>query len=189
MISASVMKDLRSILSMLFQVFVRGLLLLLFVKLPLNEARLTFAICDANLEGSTDSNNILMKDYLPYVQKDYLAYRHFDRRGLLLHVTCPVKTLGILIFVFNWLLVLYFFFLCRSPSCSLFIFFVAVPSGILKILSINVHNKLFVFGDFNVHSKDCLTNFSRTDRTYLKRSLDTDCHIPIAAFLALLLSS
>ena len=54
-----------------FEVFVRSLLV---VKLCFNQIRLLFAICDGNLENSTDSNNILVKVYLPYIQKDSLAY-------------------------------------------------------------------------------------------------------------------
>ena len=54
-----------------FEVFVQSLLV---VKLCFNQIRLLFAICDGNLENSTDSNNILVKVYLPYIQKDSLAY-------------------------------------------------------------------------------------------------------------------
>ena len=85
-------------------------------------------------------------------------------------------------------LMLYFFFLCGSPSCSLCTFFVAVPSDRFKILSVKPPNKLVVFGDFNVHSKDWLTNFSGIERTDLKPPLDNDFHFHTAAFLGLFLS-
>ena len=56
-----------------------------------------------------------------------------------------------------------FFFLYRSPS-ALSTVFDSISSNIDEVLSINPSANVFVFGDFNVHHKDWLTNSSRTDR-------------------------
>ena len=59
----------------------------------------------------------------------------------------------------------YFFFLFQShssPPCTVFDF---ISSNIDQVLSIKPSASAFVFGDFNVHHKDCL-NYSRgTDRS------------------------
>ena len=52
----------------------------------------------------------------------------------------------------------YFFFLYRSPFSSLYTVFDSIPSNINEVLSINAPADLLVFGDFNVHHKDWLTN-------------------------------
>ena len=57
----------------------------------------------------------------------------------------------------------YFFFLYRSPSLALCTAFDSISSNIDEVLSINP-SAVFVFGDFNVHHKDWLTNSSGTDR-------------------------
>ena len=58
----------------------------------------------------------------------------------------------------------YFFFLYRSPSSALCTVFYSISSNIDEVLSINPSANDFVFGDFNVHHKDCLTFSGGTDR-------------------------
>ena len=57
-----------------------------------------------------------------------------------------------------------FFFLYRSPFSSLCTFFDSVSFNIDEVRSINPSANVFVFGDFNVHHKDCLTYSGGTDR-------------------------
>ena len=58
----------------------------------------------------------------------------------------------------------YFLFLYRSPCLSLWTVFDALSSNIDEVLSINPYANVFVFGDFKVHHKDCLTYSGGTDR-------------------------
>ena len=58
----------------------------------------------------------------------------------------------------------YFFLLYQSPSSSLCTVFDAISSNIDEFLSVNPSANVFVFGDFNVHHKDCLTHSGGTDR-------------------------
>ena len=59
----------------------------------------------------------------------------------------------------------YFFFLYRSPSSSLCKVFDSISSNIDEVLTINPSANMFVFRDLNVHHKDWLTYFGRTDRS------------------------
>ena len=71
-------------------------------------------------------------------------------------------------YIYFWLALLhsvpYFFFLYRPPSLSLYKVFDAISSNIDEVLSINSSANVFVFGDFNVHHKNCLTYSGGTDR-------------------------
>ena len=58
----------------------------------------------------------------------------------------------------------YFFFLYQSPSSSLCTVFDSILSNIDEVLSINPSANVFVFGNFNVHHKHCLTYSGGTDR-------------------------
>ena len=58
----------------------------------------------------------------------------------------------------------YFFFSYQSPSSSLCTVF-DISCNIDKVLSINPCTNLLVFGDFNVHHEDWLTNSAGTNRT------------------------
>ena len=58
----------------------------------------------------------------------------------------------------------HFFFHYRLPSSSLCPVFVSVSSSKDEVLSINPSANVFVFGDFNIHHKDWLTNSGGTDR-------------------------
>ena len=57
-----------------------------------------------------------------------------------------------------------FLFLSRSPSSSLCSVFYSISSNIDEVFSINPSANAFVFGDFNVHHKDCLTYSGGTGR-------------------------
>ena len=61
-------------------------------------------------------------------------------------------------------LIVFFFFVCWSPSSSLCTVFDSVSSNVHEVLSINPSANVFVFGDLNVHHKDWLTYSSATDR-------------------------
>ena len=56
----------------------------------------------------------------------------------------------------------YFFFFYQSPS-SLCTVFDSISSSIDEVLSINPSSNVFLFGDLNVHHKDCLTYSGGTD--------------------------
>ena len=58
----------------------------------------------------------------------------------------------------------YFFFLYCSPSLLLCMVFDSTSSKIDEVLSINPIACVFVFGDFNAHHNDWLTNSSGTHR-------------------------
>ena len=71
----------------------------------------------------------------------------------------------------------YFFFLCRSLSLSLCKVFDSISSNIDEVLSINPPANAIVFGEFNVHQKDCFTYFGETDRS--QRTLLTQLTFPL----------
>ena len=58
-----------------------------------------------------------------------------------------------------------FFFLYQSPSSSLCTVFDSISSNIDGVISIKPSANVIIFGDFNVHYKDWLTNSGGTDRT------------------------
>ena len=84
-----------------------------------------------------------------------------------MHGTYLQKTLDILTYAFNWLYctLSYYFFLFRSPSSSLYMFFYSLSSNKDQVLLINPSANVFVFGDFNAHHTDWLTYSSGTDRS------------------------
>ena len=90
----------------------------------------------------------------------------------------------------------YFFFLYLSPSSNFCTVFDSISSNVDEVLLINPF-AVFVFGDFNVHRKDCLTYSGGTDRpgelcynfsisndftqmvNFLTRIPDWDSHSPV----------
>ena len=58
----------------------------------------------------------------------------------------------------------YFFFTYRSPSSALSMVFYSISSNIDEVLSINPSADVFIFGDFNAHHTDWLSNSGGTDR-------------------------
>ena len=97
------------------------------------------ALCETNLDGSTDSDNFSVKGYLPLIWKDSVTHMH----GLT--VSCWGRTsfcLGLILersvdsYCCFWLALLHsvscFFFLYQSPSLSLWTVFDSVSSKIDK---------------------------------------------------------
>ena len=92
------------------------------------------ALCKTNLDDSIDSGNFRL------TWKDSVHHMHgfaiYMKRGLL----------------FKWELVSF---------CTVFD---VISFNIEEVLSVNPSAKILVFGDVNVHDKDCLTYFSGTGR-------------------------
>ena len=132
------------------------------------------ALCGTNLDGSIDSGNFSVRDYLLLIRKDSIviyAWSHSlcERRTSF----CPrliFRELCRFLLVFYFWLALfhsvsYFFFLYRSLSLSSCMVFNSISSIIDEVLSVNPSANVFVFGEFNVHHKDWLTYPGGTDRT------------------------
>ena len=99
----------------------------------------------------------------------------------------------------------YFLFFYRSPSSSLCTVFYSISSNIDKVLSVNPSANVFVFGNFNVHHEDWLTQSGGTDRpgelcynffisNYLTQMVNfstriSDCNSHSPALLDLFISS
>ena len=115
------------------------------------------ALCETNLNNSTDSCNFWVKGYLPLIQKDFISHMH----GLAVYVKERLP--------FAWGLSLensansylrfqlallhsvsYFFFLCQSPSLLLCTIFDSIFSNIDEVLSTNPSANVFVFQDFQI---------------------------------------
>ena len=170
------------------------------------------ALCETNLDDSTDSGNFSVTVYLPLIPKDSSTHMH----GLTVHVKeglpfaqeLSLENSADFYLCFRLALLhslSYFFFLYRSPSSSLCTVFDSISSNIDEVLSINPSANVFVFGDFNVHHKDWLTYSGGTDRpgelcynfsisndltqivNFPTRTPDCDSHSP--ALLDLFLSS
>ena len=80
------------------------------------------------------------------------------KKGLSFARDLSTKTLRILTYVFDWL---YY----QSPSSSLCTVFDPISINIKELRSIKRSANVFVFGDFNAHSKYWLTCCGGTDRT------------------------
>ena len=103
-----------------------------------------------------------MRGYLPLIQKDSSTHMHslavYVKEGLLFVRDLPLENSADSYLCFQLALlhlVSYFFFLYQSPSLLLCIVFDSISSNIDEINSINLYANVFVFGDFNVHHKDC----------------------------------
>ena len=129
------------------------------------------ALCETNLDGSIDSGNFSVRGYLPLIWKDssthlhglavYLKEELYFAQGLSLENSPDSYLCFQLALLCS---VSYFFFLYWSPSLSLCVVFDYISSNIDEVFSINPSANVFVFGDFNVHDKDCLTYSAGTDR-------------------------
>ena len=122
------------------------------------------ALCETNLDDSTDSGNFSVRGYLPLIRMDSSTHMH----GLAIYVKedlpfardLSLENSADSYLCFRLALlhsVSYNFFLYRSPSSSLCTVFDSISSNIDEVLSINPSANVFVFGDFNVHRKDWLT--------------------------------
>ena len=128
------------------------------------------ALCETNLDGSIHSGNLCGRGYLPLIWKESGTHMHglavYVKEGLPftwdLSLENPADSC--ICFWLAWLhSVSYFFFFHRSPSLSLWMVFDSISSNIDEVHSINPSANVFVFGDFNVHQKDWLTNSCGTD--------------------------
>ena len=125
------------------------------------------ALYETKLDDSIDAGNVSVRGYLLLIWKDSFTHMHGlavlvkeglpFARDLSLEKSYLCFRLALLHSVF------YFFFLYRSPS-SLCTVFDSISSNVDEVLSINPFANKFVFGDFNVHHKDCLTYSGETDR-------------------------
>ena len=102
------------------------------------------ALCDKNLDDSTDSGNFSMRGYLPLIRKDSSTHMHglavYAKEGLPFARDIPLETLQILTYVFDWLYFnqcLTIFFLFRPPSSSLCKVFHSISYNIDEVLPIN----------------------------------------------------
>ena len=170
------------------------------------------ALCETNLNDSTDSGNFSVRGYLPLIRKDSGTHMHglavYVKEGLSFTRDLSLENSSDSYLCFRLALlhsVSYFFFLCQSPSSALCTVFDSISSNIDEVLTINPSANVFVFADFNVHHNDWLTYSSGTDRPgelcynfsisndftqmvdFPTRIPDCDSHSP--ALLDLLLSS
>ena len=113
------------------------------------------ALCQTNLDDSTDSGNLSVNGYRPLIQKDSNTHMHglavYAKEGLLFAWDLSLEKSADS-YVFDWLLFFQWFFDCISFNID-------------EILSVNPPANVFVFGDFNVHHKDWLAYSGRTDRS------------------------
>ena len=113
------------------------------------------ALCETNLDDSTDSGNLSVNGYRPLIQKDSNTHMHglavYAKEGLLFAWDLSLEKSADS-YVFDWLLFFQWFFDCISFNID-------------EILSVNPPANVFVFGDFNVHHKDWLAYSGRTDRS------------------------
>ena len=130
------------------------------------------ALCEKNLESSTDSGNFLERGYLPFIEKGSTTHMHglavYVKEGLPFarHLLLENSADSYLCFRLALLhSVPYFFFLYQSFSSFLctvpFILFNVID----EVLSINPSANVFVFGDFNVNHKGWLAYSGGTDRS------------------------
>ena len=127
------------------------------------------ALCETNLDDSTDSGNFSMRGYLSLIQNDSIthawSYSLCEKRPSIIS-----RKLQILMYShlsglqFDWL----YFCLSYSPllypsPSSLCMAFDSVSSNLEGLLLIIQSANVFFFGDFNVHPKDWLTYSGRTD--------------------------
>ena len=129
------------------------------------------ALCETNLDESTDSGIFSVRGYLPIIRKDSSTHMHgltaYVKEGLPFAWDLSLENSADSYLCFPLALfqsVSYFFFLYRSPSSSICMVFDSTSSKIDEVLLINPSANVFVFGDFNVHHKDWLTYSGGTDR-------------------------
>ena len=129
------------------------------------------AFCETNLDDSIDSGSFSVRGYLPLIRKGSSTHMHdlavYVKEGLPFAQDLSLENSADSYLCFRPALlhsVSYFFFLYRSPSLSLCTVFDSISSNIDEVLLINPSANVFVFGDFNVHHKDWLTNSGGTDR-------------------------
>ena len=162
------------------------------------------ALSETNIDDSIDSANFSVRGYLPLIRKDSSTHIHglavYVKEELPFSLDLSLENSADSYLCFRLALlhsVSYFFFLCRSPSSSLWTVFDSISSNIDEVLSIKPSANVFVFGDFNVYHKDWLTYSGGTDSSgelcynfsisndlaqmvnFPTRIPDFDSHIPV----------
>ena len=153
------------------------------------------ALCETNLDDSTDSGNFSVRGYLPLIRKDSGTHMHglavYVKEGLPFARDLSLENSADSYLCFRLALlhsVSYFFFLYRSPSSALCMVFDSISSNIDEVLSINTSANAIVFGDFKVHHKDWLISNDLPQMVnFPTRIPGCDSHSP--ALLDLFLSS
>ena len=112
------------------------------------------ALCQTNLDDSSDSGNFSVRGYLPLIRKDFVTHMYgfvvYVKEGLPFARDLSQENSADSYLCFRLALlhsVSYFFFLCRSPSLSLCMVFYSISSNIDEVLSINPSAHVFVFED------------------------------------------
>ena len=115
------------------------------------------ALCETNLNDSTDSGNLSVRGYLPSVWKDSITSMHglagYMTEGLPFAQDLSIEN-SVVCF---WLALLYsasyFFFLYWSPSLLSCMVFDSISFNIDVVLLTNQSVNMFVFGDFNINHR------------------------------------
>ena len=122
------------------------------------------ALCETNLDDSTDSSNFSVKSYLPLIQKDSITHIHgravYVKEGLLFAQDLSVEISVDSYLCFRLALlhsVSYFFCLGRLPSSLLCTIFYSISSNIDEVLSGQVKNSETL--DISEISESCFQDF------------------------------
>ena len=112
------------------------------------------ALCQTNLDDSSDSGNFSVRGYLPLIRKDFVTHMYgfvvYVKEGLPFARDLSQENSADSYLCFQLALlhsVSYFFFLYRSPSSALCMVFYSISSNIDEVLSINPSAHVFVFED------------------------------------------
>ena len=115
------------------------------------------ALCETNLNDSTDSGNLSVRGYLPSVWKDSITYMHglagYMMEGLPFAWDLSLKNSVVCFWLALLYSVSYFFFLYWAPSLLSCMVFDSISSNIDVVLLTNQSVNVFVFGDFNINHK------------------------------------
>ena len=121
------------------------------------------ALCDTNLDDSTDSGNFPVRGYLPLIRKDSSTHMHglvvYVKKGLRFARDLSLENCADSSLCFQLALlhsVSYFFFLYRSPSLFFCIVVDSISSNVDEVLSINPSANVAL-------SLKTLTSFIRSD--------------------------
>ena len=113
-----------------------------------------------------------MRGYLPLIRKDSSTHMHgltvYVKKGLPFAQKLSLENSADSYLCFRLALLhseSYFFFLYLSPSLSACTISDSISSNVDEVLSVCQSAHVLVFGDFNVHHKDWLTDSGGTDRS------------------------
>ena len=124
------------------------------------------ALCEKNLDDTTDSGNFSVRGYLSLIRKDSVTHMHglavYVKEGLPFAWDLFLENSADSDFVFGWLYSLECFpsFSTIDHLCHLYVRFL-IP---FHLTYMRFSANAFILGDFNVHRKDWLTYSGGTDR-------------------------